>query len=157
MQKNAARRQCLRAAAHSGHIGYRDRALIEKRGNDMKAGKPFIVYTVGVCLLALGGTILTVINFIDIIRFPPKEVDLTFIVASAFFIVGVGCLVLLIKKLFHWFYRKVFPMVDNAADLANGNVVSEKRAYRNLKIMTICIFLIVVILQLIVLLMRAVL
>lgn len=53
MQKNAARRQCLRAAAHSGHIGYRDRALIEKRGNDMKAGKPFIVYTVGVCLLAI--------------------------------------------------------------------------------------------------------
>ena len=68
----------------------------------MKAGKPFIVYTVGVCLLALGGTILTVINFIDIIRFPPQEVDLTFIVASAFFIVGVGCLVLLIKKLFLW-------------------------------------------------------
>ena len=94
---------------------------------------------------------------VSMIHWNPRRLCVNGHVADTFFIVGVGCLVLLIKKLFHLFYRKVFPMVDNAADLANGNVVSEKRAYRNLKIMTICIFLIVVILQLIVLLMRAVL
>lgn len=106
----------------------------------------------GVCLLVLGSTTLTIINLIDIIRFPPEEVDLTFIIAVAFFIVGIGCLILLIKKLFHYFYIKIFPVVDNASDLANGKVVSEKRAYKNLKIMIIIIFLLSIILQLFVVL-----
>ena len=67
-------------------------------------------------------------------------------------ILGIGCLILLIKKLFHYLYIKIFPVVDNASDLANGKVVSEKRAYKNLKIMIIVIFSLSIILQLFVVL-----
>ena len=117
----------------------------------MSNRKIFISYIILVCILVLGSAILTIINLIDIIRFSREEVNVTFISAVALFVVGIGCLILLIKKLFHNFYIKIYPIVDNASDLANGNVVSEKRSYKNLKILIIVIFLITIILQLVVL------
>ena len=119
----------------------------------MSSRKIFISYIILVCLLVLCSTTLTIVNLIDIIRILPEKVDITFIFAVAFFVVGIGCLILLIKKLFHCFYEKIFPIVDDASDWANGKVVSEKKSYKNLKIMTVVIFLTVAILQSVVFLM----
>lgn len=119
----------------------------------MSNRKIFISFIVLTGILVLGSAILTIINLIDIIRFPPEEMDLTFIVAAAFFVIGIGCLILLIKKLFHWFYKKTVPVVYNAEEWSQAKVASEKKAYKSLQITTIMVFLIVTILQIIVFLM----
>lgn len=100
----------------------------------MRSRKIFISYIILVCLLVFGSTTLTIINLIDIIRFPPEEVDLTFIIAVAFFIVGIGCLILLIKKLFHCFYKKTVPIVYNAEEWSQAKVASEKKPIKVYKL-----------------------
>jgi len=78
-----------------------------------------------------------------------NKIDVLFIVSTGFYIVGILCLIFLIKKIFHWFYNKMVPIVEDAEWLSQGGATSKRKAYNSLKIAIIVIFLIDVIFQII--------
>ncbi len=59
--------------------------------------------------------------------------------ATAITIVGLLCCVFHIKKLFKFFYVKMLPTVEKSEIGVIYGVVSEKKAYRNLKVTTIIV------------------
>ena len=73
--------------------------------------------------------------------------NLLFLITLAFFIVGILCLLLLIKKLFNWVYLKLYPLVDEASKVTFVEPVSARRAYKSLKVTIIILLTASLILQ----------
>lgn len=116
----------------------------------MKYKKTVNVYNFLISSLVISCSCLMVANIIHVIFcLNINKIDVLFIVSTGFYIVGILCLIFLIKKIFHWFYNKMVPIVEDAEWLSQGGATSKRKAYNSLKIAIIVIFLIDVIFQII--------
>lgn len=109
--------------------------------------KRCMIYNIVICFLVLLCSITIGINFAKLLKL--SKIDELFIISGALFIVGILCLIFLIKKLFHWLYLKLNPIVYKAEEWAQAKVVSELKAYKSLRVTNITIFSIVLLLQII--------
>ena len=88
--------------------------------------------------------ILVCFNVINIVHNAP--INELFIIALPLMFVGILCLILTIKKVFHWWFNKIYPTAEKAEERGYGRVGTEKGAYNTLMLVTIVLFGIVLIL-----------
>ena len=113
----------------------------------MDKKKKSICFIVVLCCLVGINIILVCIFF----RYADKPISMNplLIITYAIFFVGVMLLCLLIKRVFHWFYQKMYKAAENAANVSQAYPVGEKQAYRTLKVVLIALFVFELILQII--------
>ena len=108
--------------------------------------KAFIIYIIALSILIAGNSLLLYFNIIELINLP--KMNELFVIGA--FCFGFGCLyaLLLIKRIFHKFYRIAAKLESDANDSEIGSwLVSEKKAYKTLKVMLVVLFLLAAIFQ----------
>ena len=108
--------------------------------------KNLIIYIMSLSILIVGNSLLLYFNIIELINLP--KMNELFIIGALCF--GIGCFdaLLLIKKIFHKFYRIAAKLETDANDSEIGSwLVSEKKAYKTLKVILVVLFLLAAIFQ----------
>lgn len=113
----------------------------------MDKKKKSICFIVVLCCLVGINIILACIFFCCVDNLNP--LDLLLIITYAIFLAGIVLLFLLIKRVFHWVYQKMYKAAENAAKVSQAYPVGEKEAYRTLKVVLIALFVFELILQII--------
>ena len=108
--------------------------------------KAFIICIIALSILIAGNSLLLYFNIIELIKHP--KMNELFVIGA--FCFGFGCLyaLLLIKRIFHKFYRIAAKLESEANDSEIGSwLVSEKKAYKTLKVKLVVLFLLAAIFQ----------
>ena len=113
----------------------------------MDKKKKSICFIVVLCCLVGINIILACIFFCCVDKLNP--LDLLLIITYAIFLAGIVLLCLLIKRVFHWVYQKMYKAAENAAKVSQAYPVGEKEAYRTLKVVLIALFVFELILQIV--------
>lgn len=124
--------------AKGGFIFGKRRYSLNKKGNT-------ICFIVALCGLAGANIALTCVYFF---RVKPVSPDMLLLILTySFLFLGCLCLLLLIKRIFHWFYRKMYRAAENAASVLQAYPATEKSAYKTVKPTIIVLFVIALICQ----------
>ena len=72
-----------------------------------------------------------------------KNLNPLFGIAIAIILIGILCMICMIKRVFHKIYSKLYPLGEKAEEWSQSRVVSSQKAYKTLRITTLCILVLV--------------
>lgn len=96
------------------------------------------------CILWISSFALIYLNMINAIQ--QKNLNPLFGIAIAIILIGILCMICMIKKVFHKIYSKLYPLGEKAEEWSQSRVVSSQKAYKTLRITTLCILVIALLL-----------